>query len=404
MTFGQHASKTGMWTSFLAVVAVTGLLAGCTIDSGDGVTNAAGVSSATDTATTAAEPLEPAVSIRDGSTDVDPKVKVTVKALEGTLEKVVMTNQDGYEVESTLSDDGTTWETAEVLGYYRTYTITATGSNGTERTTTFSTAQPAQTASVALAPLEGSTVGIGQTIAFRFGLNIPDRKAAEEAIEITTDPPVEGAFYWLNNREVRWRPEEFWTPGTEVKVKAEIYGKELGGGIWGASDNATSFTIGDSVISYADDNTKQLKVTRNGEVLRSIPISMGSARFPTPNGTYIIGDQHPTLVMDSSTYGTPVDDPDGYRTKVQFATQMSYSGIYVHAAPWSVWAQGSQNTSHGCLNVSTDNAQWFQNTVKRGDVVIVSNTQGGQLSGWDGLGDWNIPWETWKAGNADENQ
>ena len=47
-------------------------------------------------------------------------------------------------------------------------------------------------------------------------------------------------------------------------------------------------------------------------------------------------------------------------------------------------------------------AQWFQDQVKRGDPVIVRNTVGGTLSGWDGLGDWNIPWETWRKGNADE--
>ncbi|MEZ2122803.1 Ig-like domain-containing protein [Corynebacterium sp. CCM 9203] len=403
MTFSMHLPNLGRLSSVLAVVAAAGLLTSCTVGSGsdtagDGANGSAG------TSTPAPEPMKPVVSVPDDATGINPKEPVIVKAIEGTLKKVVMTNEDGYEVESTLSGDGKTWETAEVLGYYRTYTITATGSNGAKRTTTFSTAQPAQTSTVALSPIEGSTVGIGQTIAFRFGMNIPDRQAAEDALEVTTDPPVEGAFYWLNNREVRWRPEEFWVPGTNVTVKADIYGKELGGGIWGASDNATSFTIGDSVIAYADDNTKQLQVTRNGEVLRNIPISMGSPRFPTPNGTYIIGDQYPDLVMDSSTYGTPVDDPDGYRTNVKYATQMSYSGIYVHAAPWSVWAQGSQNVSHGCLNVSTDNAQWFQNTVKRGDVVIVRNTQGGPLSGWDGLGDWNIPWETWKAGNATENQ
>ncbi|WP_455006031.1 PTS sugar transporter subunit IIA, partial [Corynebacterium propinquum] len=41
-------------------------------------------------------------------------------------------------------------------------------------------------------------------------------------------------------------------------------------------------------------------------------------------------------------------------------------------------------------------------TVKRGDVIEVKNTSGGTLSGYDGLGDWNIDWETWSAGNADE--
>ena len=34
-------------------------------------------------------------------------------------------------------------------------------------------------------------------------------------------------------------------------------------------------------------------------------------------------------------------------------------------------------------------------------IVDVTNTVGSVLPGTDGLGDWNIPWEQWKAGNAD---
>ncbi|KDE96962.1 hypothetical protein Y900_030490 [Mycolicibacterium aromaticivorans JS19b1 = JCM 16368] len=108
----------------------------------------------------------------------------------------------------------------------------------------------------------------------------------------------------------------------------------------------------------------------------------------------------PTLVMDSSTYGVPVNSPDGYRTEVNWATQMSYSGIYVHSAPWSVGSQGRNNVSHGCLNVSPENAKWFYDTTKRGDVVEVINTVGPTLPGTDGLGDWNVPWDQWSAGNA----
>ncbi|WP_206471967.1 hypothetical protein, partial [Dietzia sp. KRD202] len=32
----------------------------------------------------------------------------------------------------------------------------------------------------------------------------------------------------------------------------------------------------------------------------------------------------------------------------------------------------------------------------------VINTVGPTLPGTDGLGDWNIPWETWRAGTADQ--
>lgn len=76
------------------------------------------------------------------------------------------------------------------------------------------------------------------------------------------------------------------------------------------------------------------------------------------------------------------------------------AGIYVHSAPWSLSSQGYSNVSHGCLNVSPGTAVWFHDTTKRGDIVEVVNTGGSTLPGTDGLGDWNIPWEQGRAGNA----
>jgi lipoprotein-anchoring transpeptidase ErfK/SrfK len=251
-----------------------------------------------------------------------------------------------------------------------------------------------------VSPGDGGVVGVGQPIAVRFDENIPDRTAAEKAITVATDPPVQGAFYWLSNREVRWRPESFWEPGTAVRVKVKTFGVDLGQGLYGQEDIDNSFTIGDRLIATADDATKMLTIRRNGEVIKTMPISMGKDKTPTNNGVYIIGDRYQHLIMDSSTYGVPSNSPNGYRLEVDWATQMSYSGIYVHSAPWSVGAQGNANTSHGCLNVSPENAQWFYDNTKRGDVVEVNGTVGPTLSGVEGLGDWNIPWSQWKAGNS----
>ena len=199
---------------------------------------------------------------------------------------------------------------------------------------------------------------------------------------------------------MRWRPENFWAPGTTVNVKVDTYGVDLGQGLFGQKNLSAEFSIGDRLIATADDATKTLTIRRNGEVIKTMPISMGKDETPTPNGIYIVGDRYQHLIMDSSTYGVPSNSPKGYRLEVDWATQMSYSGIYVHSAPWSVGAQGSNNTSHGCLNVSPANAQWFYENTKRGDVVEVDGTVGSVLSGVDGLGDWNIPWSQWKTGNA----
>ena len=380
----------------VAVVLTAGMLAGCTIG---GTSQSGGLAQ---TAQSSQAPAPMAISVRDGAEEHDPSVPVTVTSEEG-LRTVTMTNQHGKVVESEMSADGKSWTTAEVLGYHRTYTLVAEDRAGQRTTTVFGTPEPASTSGVALAPLDGAEVGVAQTITMRFGAPIRDRQAAQDAITVTTSPRVEGAFYWLNNTELRWRPEEFWTPGTKVTVEADLYGTDLGGGVWGSDDNEMSFTIGDDVRTVVDDATKTMTVSRNGEVLRTIPVSLGrdTARWATPNGTYIIGDQHESMVMDSMTYGLAYDQ-GGYKTKVAYATQMSWSGIYLHGAPWSVGDQGYRNVSHGCINVTDEAAQWFQNTVKRGDPVEVRNTVGGTLSGWDGLGDWNIPWETWRAGNADE--
>jgi len=343
-------------------------------------------------------------SVKDGAVGVTVDQPVTVGAEDGVLGAVSMVNDDeGTPVAGELSPDGLTWHTTEPLGYNTRYTLQAQSlglGGAANQQMTFQTHSPENLTMPYLLPNDGEVVGIGQPVAVRFDENIPNRLAAQRAITVTTNPPVEGAFYWLSNREVRWRPAQYWKPGTTVDVAVNTYGVDLGDGLFGQENTTTHFTIGDEVIATADDNTKTLTVRRNGEVEKTMPISMGKNSSPTNNGTFIVGDRFGHLVMDSSTYGVPSNSPNGYRTEVDYATQISYSGIYVHAAPWSVGSQGYSNVSHGCLNVSTSNAQWFYNNTKRGDIVEISNTVGSILPGEDGLGDWNIPWDQWRAGNA----
>ncbi|MFC4123903.1 L,D-transpeptidase [Nocardia rhizosphaerae] len=243
--------------------------------------------------------------------------------------------------------------------------------------------QPAVNAPAAEAPFappniniaDGETVGVAQPIIITFKEPVADRAAAEKFIEVTSSNPAPGHFYWTSDKQVRWKPNEFWPANTDVEVVA--------GG------TTSAFHIGDAVVSYVDDNTKMITVTVNGETVKEMPTSLGKPGYETPNGTYIVGERLEKMTMDSSTYGVPVTDPEGYKLDVEYATRLSNSGIFVHAAPWSVGQQGYSNASHGCLNVSTENAKWFLENSKRGDAVIVSNTQGPTLSAGDGLGDWN---------------
>jgi lipoprotein-anchoring transpeptidase ErfK/SrfK len=385
--------------ALMVVVAVCGVACG-------GGSGPVPVRAITDKGTPFADLLVPKLtaSVTDGAVGITVDAPVTVSVADGVLASVTIVNDSGRVINSELSADGLHWATSEPLGYNRRYTLNvkALGLGGAAtRQMSFATSSPAHLTMPYVNPGEGEVVGIGAPVAIRFDENIANRMAAQKAIQITANPPVEGAFYWLNNREVRWRPEHYWKPGTTVDVAVNTYGVDLGEGMFGEDNVKTHFAIGEEVIATADDTTKMVTVRINGEVARTMPTSMGKNSTPTANGIYTVGGRFKHIIMDSSTYGVPVNSPNGYRTDVDWATQISYSGIFVHSAPWSVGAQGNTNTSHGCLNVSPSNAQWFYDHVKRGDVVEVINTVGGTLPGTEGLGDWNIPWPQWKAGNAD---
>ncbi|MGU3435987.1 Ig-like domain-containing protein [Actinomycetes bacterium M1A6_2h] len=351
------------------------------------------------------ELLKPKIELSalDASVGFSPGDPVTARVDGGRLAAVTLLDPTGAALPGEIAPDGLSWVNTQPMKYNTTYQLRADAyglGGATTATSSFTTTSPGNYTKPYLLPSENEVVGIGQPVAIQFDESIPDKIAAQNAITITTNPPVEGAFYWVNQKEVRWRPQNYWMPGTTVDVAVKVFGRNLGDGLFGQEDATTRFTIGDAVVATADDNTKQVTININGQDVRTMPTSMGKDSTPTDNGVYIVGDKFSHLVMDSSTYGVPVDSPSGYRTEVDWATRMSYSGIFFHSAPWSVGQQGYSNASHGCLNLSPTNAKWIYDNLKRGDIAVVKNTVGGTLSGTDGLGDWNIPWETWKAGNA----
>ena len=340
------------------------------------------------------------ISVKDGATEVEPGIPVKVNTPAG-LSSVTMTNESGKEVKASFNDDRTEWTTAEPLGYGKTYTVKAMTKQGTATLASFTTVTPSLQMSGSVSPLEGSEVGVAQAVVFYFDVSPQDRQAVQDAITIETSNNTVGGFYWIEANKLIWRPKEYWEPGTKVTVKADLYSKDFGNGIYGQQDTETNFTIGEEVRTVVDNSTKTLTVYRNGEKIKSFNIALGrDGSYDTPNGNYVVGDRHDSLVMDSRTYGLSLE-AGGYVTPVNYATQLSWSGIYVHSAPWATWALGQTNVSHGCINATPADAKWYMDTVKRGDPVEIVNTKGSTLPGTDGLGYWNIDWETIKAGNAD---
>lgn len=246
--------------------------------------------------------------------------------------------------------------------------------------------------------VDGRTYGVGTVIVANFDEPVVDRTAAEKRLSVKTVPSVDGSWYWMDNRHAHWRPQNYYRPGTEVVATADDRGA-----------GRVSFQIGESHVSVADDATKQIRVYRNDELIRTIPTSMGrggsetvagkTISFWTQPGVYTVMDKSDTVVMDSSTYGLPVASRLGYKVTVNNAVRLTNSGIYVHQLDSTIWAQGKTNTSHGCLNVNADNGRWFYEFSQPGDVFEVRNTGGDPLPIWQN-GDWGVPWDKWLGGSA----
>jgi lipoprotein-anchoring transpeptidase ErfK/SrfK len=226
-------------------------------------------------------------------------------------------------------------------------------------------------------PTNGSKAGAAKPIYINFARPIANRQMAQDAVHISSVPPVPGRFYWTSDTQLRWRPQDFWPAGTVVNIDA--------------AGTKSSFTVPEQLVATVDDSTHQMTIVRNGTVEKTFPVSMGKpdGKHETKNGTYYVLEKFADIVMDSSTYGVPVDSAEGYKLHVQDAVRIDNSGIFVHSAPWSVGAQGKRNTSHGCINLSPANAQWFYDNFGSGDPIVVKNSVG-TYNQPDGASDWQM--------------
>jgi lipoprotein-anchoring transpeptidase ErfK/SrfK len=387
-------------TAALVTAGVLALLAGCTSTG-----TAAPEASAEPTPT--AGPASLALSPADGAADLSPLSPVEISVTDGELGEVTVVDGAGAAVPGSVApspeDPQTEVFTPDApLAYGATYTVTAAAEGADEETveatSTFTTATPADVTTPGVGPLDGTTVGVGMPIRVYFDEPVVDKAAVESRLLVTSSTPTDGVWNWFSDTEVHFRPSTYWPAQTDVTLDADLYGVHLGNGVWGEKDRTVSFHVGDKHVSVADAATHTMQVFDGDQLVQTFPMSAGSPDNPSYNGPHVVTEMNRDRVMDSSTYGVPVDSPDGYRTPVEFAVRLSDSGEFVHAAPWSVGQQGRANVSHGCINLSTENARWFFGFTQPGDVVEIVNSDAGPLR--SDIHDWTIPWEEWRAGSA----
>ncbi len=393
-----------------ALVALSVALAGCgsgsslnhaDTGSGSGLHDVLGSTPASPTASVAVLHS----NVRRGATDVPVDRRLRVTADNGRLTTVSVHSKSGA-VSGRMSGDGSSWTAGALLEPGTSYTVTSVAQDASGKIVTkhtkFKTTPLtlAQQTYPSFAPLAGQTVGVGMPVIVKFDVPVTDHATIEKHLSVVSQPAQRGAWHWISDNEVHWRPASYWKPGTKVTVNADINGVPAGHGIFGQLDRSSTFTIGASHIYKVNIRTDQLKVYDNGHLARTIPVTTGMPGFTTRSGTKIIIEKDRFHTMNSETIGIDPNSALGYNIKdVEYAMRLTYSGEFLHAAPWSVASQGHENVSHGCTGMSTANAGWLYHQSQIGDVVEYTGSSK-MMTLTNGYGDWNEPFSQYKSGSA----
>jgi len=206
-------------------------------------------------------------------------------------------------------------------------------------------------------PSLGTEVGIGHPVTIRFATDVPDRARAENAVAIDADRPLAGSYSWHGNRELEWTPARFLPTDSDITVAV--------------GNQRTEFRTNAGVVADANMSTHQFTVSIGDQVARQMWASMGKPGFETPVGTYPVLEKARYISFDSRTLGIPLESPEGYLLDGEYAERLTWGGVFVHSAPWSVDSQGNANVSHGCINLAPEDAAWYYDTVGIGDPVNV---------------------------------
>ncbi|WP_433210236.1 Ig-like domain-containing protein [Dactylosporangium sp. CS-047395] len=343
----------------------------------------------------------PISSPANGATDVTTALDLVFDA--PATAAVTLTDASGASITGAAvsSTGGVHWVPDKQLKWGTEYTATVKSEDATGEVKFTTMAKPSGLQRVTSQIGDNQVVGVGMPMILSFANEIPKdaRAGVERRLFMESDPPQEGSWNWFSAKEVHYRPKEYWQAGTKLKLRAAVGGVSLGGKSYAEKDLTVDATVGKRVIMDVDNATKKMTITEDGVLLKTMPVSLGKPSNPSDSGNFIVMVKNEWEWFDSSTYGVPVDSPDGYRTKVEFPQRITWSGQYIHAAPWSVADQGKRNVSHGCVNISLDLAKWLYGVTHIGDPVIVKGTEERVKYG-DGWTDWELPWEQYRKGSA----
>ncbi len=333
----------------------------------------------------------------------------------GRLTDATVTDRRGRRVAGRADSTGTRWTSEVPLPAGGAYTarlvLEEPGPAGPRsrvvRVAVRTAAAPAgERLTVDFGPGDGRTYGVGQPVTAALSHPVPAgdpaaRRTVERALEVRSEPRAVGAWHWVDADTLHYRPRDYWPARATVRVRSALAGARVTDRLYGGPSRPLTFFTGARVEAVTDVAAHETRVYRDGRLLRVIPVTTGKRGFRTRVGTKVVLGKEAVVRMRGDSIGIARGSREFYDLKVRWATRVTWSGEYLHAAPWSVDAQGSADVSHGCTGMSTEAARWFFRTVREGDPVRVVNGYGERMAPFgNGYGDWNLDWSAWLRGSA----
>ncbi|MFM9586835.1 L,D-transpeptidase [Streptomyces caniscabiei] len=384
----------------VVVAALLVPLAACSASAGPGAPDTGGTPGADDRPVT--------VTVSPTGEQVPAGVPVRVTAAGGRLTSVTVTDAENHRLTGKVAADGRSWVSDRKAVPGAAYTVTAAtrteGGTADSTRAAFTTAAAGKVNKVDWRPGAATTVGVAQPISLVFDHPVENRAEVEKQLRITTSNDTEGSWGWISDwsgkDRVDWRPRTYWKPGTKVTLNAELNGTDSGAdGGWFVRDYTTTFTIGARQVVKVDLDSHQLTLVRDGETVRSLPVSGGTPGGDKRSwrGTAVLMAKEGTINMNSETVGLG----NAYDKMVDHSMRLTWSGMYAHAAPWNAPYFGNANRSSGCIGMSDADAAWFYGQVRPGDPFeITGEDTKGVVAPGNGFGAWNLSWTEWQGLSA----
>ncbi|MBD9701193.1 L,D-transpeptidase family protein [Streptomyces sp. ID01-12c] len=375
-------------------------LAACSASAGPGAPDTEGTPGADDRPVT--------VTVSPTGEQVPAGVPVRVTAAGGRLTSVTVTDAENHRLTGKVAADGRSWVSDRKAVPGAAYTVTAAtrteGGTADSTRAAFTTAAAGKVNKVDWRPGAATTVGVAQPISLVFDHPVKNRAEVEKQLRITTSNDTEGSWGWISDwsgkDRVDWRPRTYWKPGTEVTLNADLNGTDSGAdGGWFVRDYTTTFTIGARQIVEVDLDSHRLTLVRDGETVRSLPVSGGTPGGDKRSwrGTAVLMAKEGTINMNSETVGLG----NAYDKMVDHSMRLTWSGMYAHAAPWNARHFGNANRSSGCIGMSDADAAWFYGQVRPGDPFEITGAETkGVVAPGNGFGAWNLSWAEWQGKSA----